>query len=90
MRRVNLREDGPGVVSEPGQLLDYHTRFPVSPGAALDSRRLEQAPLVHTGDVVTMIYDGQGIWITAKSKAEQTGFLNSRTRLINLASKRGV
>ncbi len=90
LRRVNLHEAGPGAVSDPGQLLGYRTRFPVSPGSPLDSRRLEQTPLVHTGDVVTMVYSGQGIKVTAKGKAEQSGFLNSRIRLINLASKRGV
>ncbi|MFH1035749.1 MAG: flagellar basal body P-ring formation chaperone FlgA [Pseudomonadota bacterium] len=90
LRRVNLREAGPGVVSDPGQLLGYRARFPIAAGTPLDSRRLEQAPMIHTGDVVTMVYSGQGIRVTAKGKAEQTGFLNSRIRLINLASKRGV
>ncbi|MBI4798802.1 MAG: flagellar basal body P-ring formation protein FlgA [Desulfarculus sp.] len=89
VRRVNLGEAGPGVVSEPAQLAGYRTRLPVAAGAPLDSRRLEQAPLVHTGDVVTMIFNGQGIKVSAKGKAEQTGFLNSRIRLVNLASKRG-
>jgi flagella basal body P-ring formation protein FlgA len=90
LRRVNLQEAGPGAVADPGQLLGYRTRFPLPAGAALDSRRLEQAPLIHTGDVVTMIYSGEGIKVSAKGKAEQSGFLNSRIRLINLASKRGV
>lgn len=90
IRRVNLGEAGPGVVSEPAQLTGYRTRLPIAAGAPLDSRRLEQAPLVHTGDVVTMIYSGQGLKVSARGKAEQSGFLNSRIRLVNLVSKRGV
>ncbi len=89
-RRINLAETGPGALTDPQQVIGLRTRVPVAAGQPLDMRRLEQAPLIHRGDVVNMICDGQGIKVTAKGKAEQTGFINARIRLINLASKREV
>lgn len=90
MRRVNLAEAGPGAVSDPAMILGYRTRVPMTAGAPLDFRRLEQTPLVRAGDVVTMIFSAEGIRVTAKGKADQSGFLNSRIRLTNMVSKREV
>lgn len=88
--RVNLSEAGLGALGDIQDAVGLRTRAPVPAGAPLDLRRLEQAPLIRRGDVVTMVFTGEGLKITAKGKAEQIGFAGGRIRLTNLNSKREV
>lgn len=88
--RMNLAEAGQGVLGDVQDALGLRTRVPVPAGQALDLRRLEQAPLIRRGDVVTMVFSGEGLKITAKGKAEQIGYAGGRIRLTNMTSKREV
>jgi flagella basal body P-ring formation protein FlgA len=90
LRRVNLAELGGGHLSEPRDAVGLRTRTALVAGQALDLRRLEQAPLIHPGDVVTMIFNAEGLKVSAKGKAEQTGYAGGRIRLSNLSTKREV
>ena len=90
IRRVNLGEAGPGAVAEAEQVVGLRPRGAVAAGQVLDLRHLEPAPLIRRGDVVNMVCGAQGLKISAKGKAEQTGYINGRIRLTNLASKREV
>lgn len=88
--RMNLAEAGPAALGDLNDALGLRTRAPVPAGQALDLRRLEQAPLIRRGDVVTMVFTGEGLKITAKGKAEQIGYAGTRIRLTNMTSKREV
>jgi flagella basal body P-ring formation protein FlgA len=90
IQRASLNEAGPGAAMDTQAVLGMRTRSAVPMGAPLDLTRLEKAPLVRLGEVVLMVYDGGGMRITAKGRAEQTGYMGSRIRLTNLASKREV
>jgi flagella basal body P-ring formation protein FlgA len=90
IQRASLGEAGPGAAMTPQEVVGMRTRAAVPMGAPLDLTRLERSPLVRLGDVVVMVYDDGGMRITAKGRAEQTGYLGSRIRLINMASKREV
>lgn len=88
--RMNLTEAGQGALGDVQDVIGLRTRMPVGAGQALDLRRLEQAPLIRRGEVVTMVFNGQGLKVTAKGKAEQIGYAGARIRLTNLMSKREV
>ncbi len=88
--RVSLNQAGPGAATTPAAVVGMRTRTVVPMGTPLDLTRLEKTPLVRLGDVVMMVFDSDGMRITAKGRAEQTGYLGSRIRLINMASKREV
>ncbi len=88
--RMNYsRLSGP-VATDPGQVIGLRTRNAVNVGEAVPLNRLERAPLIRRGDVVTMICRSQGFKVTAKGKAEETGFKGESIRLLNLASRREV
>ena len=88
--RMNLAEVGGNFLTNPRDAVGLRTRVAVGPGQALDLRRLEQAPLIRPGDVVTMIFNAEGLKVSAKGKAEQTGYAGGRIRLSNLSTKREV
>ena len=90
LKRVNLAELGANFLTEPRDAVGLRTRVAVGPGQALDLRRLEQAPLIRPGDVVTMVFNADGLKVSAKGKAEQTGYVGGRIRLSNLSTKREV
>jgi flagella basal body P-ring formation protein FlgA len=73
VQRASLGEAGPGAAMDPQEVMGMRTRAAVPMGAPLDLTRLERSPLVRLGDVVVMVYDGGGMRITAKGRAEQTG-----------------
>lgn len=90
MVRSNLADARGGACTDPETLMGLRTSGRVSLGQVIDPRRLERAPLIRRGEVVTMIVKTQGLRVTARGKAAQTGYLGGRIKLINLASKRDV
>jgi flagella basal body P-ring formation protein FlgA len=90
MARISLNEAGPGAIFEAQEAIGMRARAMVPLGAPLDLTRLEKTPLVRLGEVVVMVYNDGGLRITAKGRAEQTGYLGGRIRLTNLASRREV
>lgn len=88
--RSNLTSGGKSVTGDPRSLIGLRTGGRIPMGQAIDTRRLERAPLVRRGEVVTMIVRSGGMKVTAKGRAAQTGYAGSRIKLINLASKRDV
>jgi flagella basal body P-ring formation protein FlgA len=88
--KANLADAGDTVATDPDQLMGMRTRTPVGLGQPLDLRGLERAPLIRRGEVVTMVCDQGDMKITAKGEAQQTGYLGSRIKLTNLASRRSV
>ncbi len=88
--KANLNEVGAGIVFHPAEVIGMRTRSVVPLGGALDLNRLERPPVIRLGDVVVMVYDTGGIRVSAKGRAEQTGYLGGRIRLTNMASRREV
>ncbi|MGD8562212.1 MAG: flagellar basal body P-ring formation chaperone FlgA [Desulfarculaceae bacterium] len=88
--RTKLSEINGDIASDPEDLVGLRTRTPLAANDPLILTRLERAPLIRRGEVVTMICTGKGLRVTAKGRAEQTGFKGGRIRLVNLASKRQV
>lgn len=88
--RLRLNELNGTTTSDPGQVLGLRTRVPVAMGEPLQLSRLERAPLIRRGDVVSMIYTAGRLRVSAKGRAEQTGYKGGNIKLINLASKREV
>ena len=72
------------------QVVGQRTRTMIMCGQVLDMRRLEPAPLIRRGQVVTMICQAPGLRVTAKGRAEQTGYLGKVIRLTNLSTRREV
>jgi flagella basal body P-ring formation protein FlgA len=90
VERVRLvRSRGPAA-RDPEQVVGLRTRNVVDMGSPIELNRLERAPLIRRGDVVTMVCRSGGLRVTAKGKAEQIGYRGGRIRLVNLASKRKV
>ncbi len=85
-----MTDQGAPLASDPAELVGLRTRQPLAAGAPIALGQLERTPLVHRGDVVNMICVAGGMKITAKGKAEQTGYKDGLIRLTNLASKREV
>ncbi len=71
-------------------VVGLRTRNLVPMGSPIRLGRLERAPLIKRGQVVTMICRAGNLRVTAKGMAQQTGYKGSRIRLTNLASKRQV
>ena len=88
--RVNVGDLDGVPATDAEEVVGMRTRKIVPAGTPVVLDNLERAPLIRRGDVVVMIYRGSGLRISAKGKANQTGFKNSRIRLTNLASKREV
>ena len=88
--RVNVGDLGGIPATDPEEVVGMRTRKIIAAGTPVVLDSLERAPLVRRGDVVMMVYQGDGLKITAKGKANQTGYKNSRIKLTNLASKREV
>jgi flagella basal body P-ring formation protein FlgA len=88
--RMRLNGINGAVASDPEEVVGLRTRVPVAMGQALELSRLERAPLIRRGDVVRMIYKAGRLRVTAKGRAEQTGFKGGNIKLVNLASKREV
>ena len=78
------------VASNPEEVIGLRTRVPVAMGAALELSRLERAPLIRRGDVVRMICTSGRLRVTAKGRAQETGYKGGNIKLTNLASKRQV
>ena len=72
------------------QVVGQRTRTMILCGQVLDMRRLEPAPLIRRGQVVTMVCEAPGLRVTAKGRAEQTGYLGKVIRLTNLSTRRQV
>lgn len=88
--KANLSAAGPGATSDPQALVGLRTGSRIGMGQPIDPRRLERAPLIKRGEVVVMVVQSGRLKVTAKGKATQTGYLGSRIKLINLASRRHV
>ncbi len=88
--KANLSRAGKAAASDPRELIGLRTSGRVAMGQPIDPRRLERAPLIKRGEVVTMVVRAGGLKVTAKGKATQTGYLGGRIKLINLASRRHV
>ena len=88
--RVNVSDLGGIAATDPDEVVGMRTRKIIAAGTPVVLENLERAPLIRRGDVVMMVYRGGGLKITAKGKANQTGYKNSRISLTNMASKREV
>jgi flagella basal body P-ring formation protein FlgA len=88
--RLRLNDIQGTTTSDPEELIGLRTRVPVSKGEALELNRLERAPLIRRGDVVRMVYTAGRLKVSAKGRAEQTGYKGGSIKLVNLASKREV
>lgn len=88
--KLNRGAISKAVATATGDVIGLRTKGPVPAGEPLALNRLERAPLIKRGDVVTMIWNDHGFKITAKGKAEETGYKGESIRLLNLASKREV
>ena len=78
------------VARQVDDVVGLRTRSLVAMGSPIRLARLERAPLIKRGQVVTMICRAGNLRVTAKGMAQQTGYKGSRIRLTNLASKRQV
>jgi flagella basal body P-ring formation protein FlgA len=88
--RLRLNDIHGAVTSNVEDVVGMRTRVPVVGGEALLLSRLERAPLIRRGDIVRMIYTSGRLKVTAKGRAEQTGYKDGNIKLINLASRREV
>jgi flagella basal body P-ring formation protein FlgA len=88
--RTRLNDLNGAVASDPEEVIGLRTRVPVAMGHAMELNRLERAPLIRRGDVVRMIYKAGRLKVTAKGRAEQTGYKGGNIKLVNLSSKREV
>ncbi len=88
--RMRLNDIHGAVASFPDEVIGLRTRVPVAMGEALQLNRLERAPLIRRGDVVSMICTSGRLKVIAKGRAEQTGYKGGNIKLLNLASKRQV
>ena len=87
---LNLSEIRGHVAGDPNELVGMRTRGAVGLGQPVLLGRLERTPLIRRGDIVTMIVQFPGLFVRVKGKAEQTGYKDTRIRLINLATKKKV
>lgn len=88
--RRRLNDINGAVASFPEEVVGLRTRVPVAMGEVLLLTRLERAPLIRRGDIVSMIYTAGRLKVIAKGRAEQTGYKGGNIKLINMASKREV
>lgn len=90
LARINLADVRGDYATSLDEVEGLRTRKHMRRGDPVLMNHLERAPIIHRGAVVTMICEGPGLKITAKGKAEQSGYKGGRIRLLNLASKRQV
>ncbi len=62
----------------------------VAPQEGITFRDISQTPPVKPGDKVNILYEADGLMISAKGKAAEPGYVGNSIRVINIASKKEV
>lgn len=74
-------------LDEPG---DFEVTRPINPGEVLTTYMLRPRLVVHRGETVTLVLEGQGFRIMTLGQAAQDGRRGESVRVLNISSKREV
>lgn len=89
-REVDLTTFGHGVLTEPGQALGKHLRFPVAAGTVLNDAMFEQRPVVKRGQTVTVISGQPGFEVRVRGEALADGTAGATIPVRNRATRRVI
>ncbi len=77
-------------LTDPAQLIGFEARRPLPAGRVLTSRDLGPSMLVHRGRPVRLIYQNDGLVLTAIGMASDDGALGEPVRILNTMSRQEV
>lgn len=86
--RVPVRQTVPGAASAMQDLVGLAARRSIRPGAVLASRDFEPPNLVERGEMVTIVYRGRGLMLTARGKSLNNGAKGAGVSVVNITSNR--
>jgi flagellar basal body P-ring formation protein FlgA len=72
----------------PEQVVGHVLSKGVGPQEIITPRHLSQQPLIKRGDLVTVVFDQDGLEISTKGVAREQGYLGKTIRLLNPRSKK--
>ncbi len=72
----------------PEQVVGHVLSKGVGPQEIITPRHLSQQPLIKRGDLVTVVFDQDGLEISTKGVAREQGYLGKTIRLLNPKSKK--
>ena len=87
LRAAELR---PGAILNEEDLMGSTPRRTLSAGQVIRADDIEKPRMVKSGDMVTMIFNNNGMTLTAKGKALQDGALGDHVRVSNTGSGRQI
>ena len=77
---------GPNVVHSPEEMIGSTPRHAISAGALIHPDDLEMPQMVSRGELVTMIFNQNGMYLTAKGKAMEDGAMGQSIKVTNVSS----
>ena len=87
-RRQDLTTAAPGAVTDPALALGQKLRYPLGPGAVLNTGMLEVTPVVRRGQSVTIVSGAGGIEVRAQGEALGDGSHGQTVRVRNHQTRR--
>jgi len=87
MRAADMR---PGAVLNPEDMIGATPRHPINAATVIRTDDLEMPRMVSRGDLVVMVFNQNGMTLTAKGKALEDGAMNDNIKVSNISSNRTI
>lgn len=84
-----VRAAGP-YLADPSMLIGKRVVRAVAPGMPISLEMVETAPLIRSGDRVTLVVETGGLRIATVGKAKEEGFLGRSMAILNLDSRKTI
>ncbi len=88
--RVPLSRSGGEALSDPYRVVGKRAARRIMQGRAITDRMVEEPPVIHRGDRVTLLARGPGLTVTAIGEAREDGGAGRPIQVMNLNSRRMV
>lgn len=90
IRTVYLSQPAGRYFSETEPLIGKRTTSPLQEGAPVIRNQLEEVPVIRRGDRITLVFDLEGLKVTAVGQAREDGFTGRPLTVFNIDSRKTV
>ena len=88
LRKMDLAQLPANVITDPEDVIGKRTRQTIGSKAVLHTDLIELPPIIKRGDVVVIVFEQNGLRITALGKAKRRGRLGERIPVENIDSNK--